>query len=506
LAFTLRPTIFSNGLILISVPLIFELAFAGTLFYLQQDYEAKLKDQIHANQVLLHTNEMWLAVMDLTSSSFAAKIFPNRHRTNPRFTLEQFENEYRKLMGLLDRQPNQQRLVWEMHELAVGMVNVTSDFEEPSLLDGFGALRGTMQQFKRIDMYMKRLGDDMETFRKPWRDKNAQITNEVDRIRKLIMTITLSGIAVSVLMAGLLFTYFMRSIYEGIQRLMENTHRVAQKKALLPETGRADELAQLDHTLHEMAKAVEAASLEQERLQELKQDFFNMVTHDMRTPLSSVVLAIETLGSGMFGALPVDAHTTLERAETNANMLVKLITDLLDLDAADKRELKLHREEFDARAVFDEVVGLVQPLAERARVTLKVQCEAEKMYADRYVISRVLTNLVSNAIKFSAQDSEVLIHATCHADRIEVEVIDHGRGIPPELLTDVFTRFHQVEKDDAHKKRGSGLGLTIAKAFVEAHGGEIGVESEVGKGCRFWFWLPLKVANSVVPADDIIHS
>jgi signal transduction histidine kinase len=437
---------------------------------------------------------MWLGVMDLTSSTFGSKIFPNKP-FHSRFSPQAFENEYHQLMALLDHQPREQRLLWEIHAVCVALVNTTNDFEDPSLLDGFGALRGTMLQFRRVDALMGRLADDIEAFRTPWQKRTEQIAGEVDASRKRIMAVTVAGIAVSVLMAGLLFTYFMRSIYESIQRLMENTHRVALKKALLPETGESDELAQLDHTLHEMAKAVEAASLEQERLQELKQDFFNMVTHDMRTPLTSVVLAIETLGSGMFGDLPPAAVSTLEHAESNATMLVKLITDLLDLDAADKRELKLHWEEFEARSIFDEVMELVQPLAERARVRLKVNCDVEKMYADRYVITRVLTNLVGNAIKFSPPDSEVTVRGALAGDRIEVEVIDQGRGIPPEYIQDVFTRFHQVEKDDAHKKRGSGLGLTIARSFVEAHGGEISVESEVGKGSRFWFWLPTRAAT-----------
>jgi signal transduction histidine kinase len=485
-----RSTIFTNGLILISVPLLFELAFAGTLLYLQHDYEAKLKEQIQAAEVVYRTNDLWLNVMDLETSRFARKIFPRRGEHKNRFSPEKMDSDYRELQNLLEGQPGQQRLLFEIRALSVALIRATNKFEDPNPLDGFGALRGTMEQFMVVHHLMSRLGDDMQAFRTPWEVRTAAAAAGVEQTRKLIGTVTYGGIAVSLLMAGLLFTYFMRSIYEGIRRLMDNTHRVAQQQPLLPEIGRVDELGQLDHTMHEMARAVEAASLEQKRLQVLKQDFFNMVTHDMRTPLSSVVMAIETLNSGMYGQIPASAMETLEHAEANANMLVKLISDLLDLDAADNRELKLHREMFDTNGVFDEVAQLVQPLADHTRVAIKLDCQVDSMFGDRYVITRVLTNLVSNAIKFSPADSVVTVRGALHDDRYEVEVIDQGRGIPPELVDRVFNRFQQVEKDDARKKRGSGLGLTIAKSFVEAHGGEIFVESEVGKGSRFWFWLP----------------
>lgn len=487
---------------MISVPLLFELAFAGTLLYLQHDYEAKLNEQIRASEVLARTNDLWLGVMDMTSSIFAAKVFPN-HKANqsPRFSAAKMQEDYDTLMRLLSDEPVQQHLLHDIGTISVALAQETENFEGPSPLDGFGTLRGTMQGFRKVDKLMVMLGDDMERFRRPWQDRTAKTAEAVAHTRKMITAVTIGGIALSVLIAGLLFTYFIRNIHEGIKRLMDNTHRIAQQKPLLSEMGSGDELGQLDHTMHEMAKAVEAATLEQQRLQQLKQDFFNMVTHDMRTPLSSVVLAIETLASGMYGEIPKTALSTLEHAEANADMLVKLISDLLDLDAADHREMKLHREDFDAKAAFSEVASLLEPLAEHSGVKIDVDCAIDTIFGDRYVITRVLTNLVSNSIKFSPPNGVVTIRGGMRGGRYEIEVIDQGRGIPPEMQAAVFERFRQVDKDDKQKRHGSGLGLTIAKSFVEAHGGEIAVDSEVGRGSRFWFWLPAHIVESAAVSD-----
>ena len=487
---TLRPTIFSNGLILISIPVLFEIAFAGTLFALQQDYEKKLQAQVHANEIILHTNEMWLAVMDLTVGFFATKVFPSKNLST-RFHVTKIDVEYRALTKLLEKEDSSQ--LPKLHRMRVranSLISISQSFDDPNLMGGVAGLRGNLLQFKGLQLMIKYLGDDMVALREPWQRRTEEAELASIEARKLIETVTISGVVVSLILAGLLFTYFMRNIYYGIRRLMENTVRFAQKEPLLPASTRSDELAQLDRTFHKMAQTVEAASVEQKRLQQLKQDFFYMITHDMRTPISSIILSIESLSSGLAGDVSEEAMPTVARVEKNANMLINLITDLLDLETAESQGLKLQFEEFDIKEALEEVAQLVESLANRAGVTVSVEAGEETVSADRIRFLRVLTNLVGNAIKFSPPDSKVILRAKCDNNRLTVEVVDQGRGIPAEHIEAIFDRFHQVEKDDSRKKQGSGLGLPIAKAFVEAHGGEIGVESKPEKGSRFWFWIP----------------
>ncbi len=502
---TLRPTIFSNGLILISIPLIFELAFAGTLFVLQQDYEKKLQSQIHSNSIISHTNEMWLAVMDLTVGFFATKVFPQK-RLSTRFHPSKIDVEYRALSKLLATEdPSQLPKLHRMRARANALIRISASFADPNLMGGVAGLRGNLAQFQNLQLMIKYLGDDMVAFREPWERRTEEAEIAMEEVRKTINIVTISGVVVSIILAALLFNYFIRGIYSGISNLMENTLRFARKEDLLPLSDRTDELAQVDRIFHEMAEYVEAASLDKEKVQQLKQDFFHMITHDMRTPLSSLVLSIESLSSGMVGEVPEDAMPTLGSAERSVNRLMNLITDLLDLETAESQGIKLHMEEFDIRDILEEVVDVVEFMADRAGITLKIECSADTLYADRIRILRVLTNLVTNAIKFSPTDSFITMIAKPEGHKIDFEIIDEGRGVPKEQRKKIFDRFHQVEKDDSRKKKGSGLGLSIAKTFVEAHGGRIGVESEPGKGSKFWFWIPKKLdktSKAELPQED----
>ncbi|MCC6978654.1 MAG: HAMP domain-containing histidine kinase [Candidatus Melainabacteria bacterium] len=493
---TLRPTIFSNGLLLISIPLFFELAFAGTLFYLQLDYESKLQQQIHANKVVARTNEMWLAVMDLTTSIFATKVFPDK-QLHCRWPINKIDHEYEALVKLIEHEPSHLPTLHRMRDRAMSVLASSRSFEDPELSGGIAGLRGNLQKFQRLKFGISSLGDEMVRFRAPFLQRTEKADAEMREARTKIAFVTISGVGASIVLAGLLFSLFMRNIYSGIRRLMENTILFAVNKPLIPAPDRDDELSQLEKTFHIMTKTVAETAEEQARLEQLKQEFFHMVTHDMRTPISSIILSTESLSSGLAGEISPEALPTVERVEKNANMLMNLITDLLDLETAESQGVKLLIEDFDIKELLEEVAQLVETQAARANVAVKIESDSLPVHADRMRILRVVTNLVTNAVKFSPKNSTVTLRAQQGENRLAVEVIDEGRGIPADHIQAVFNRFHQVEKDDSRKKRGSGLGLSIAKVFVEAHRGRILVESEPGKGSRFWFWIPNKIDKIV---------
>jgi PAS domain S-box-containing protein len=234
---------------------------------------------------------------------------------------------------------------------------------------------------------------------------------------------------------------------------------------------------------------------ERKEIERMKQEFVAMVSHDLRTPLTSIQGFLTLLQTGMYGSLNENGSQNLDIAEANISRLIGLINDLLDIEKMESGKLKMEMRNIDMDTVFERSVGAVIGFADQQRVKL-VSEETDLMaYGDSDRLIQVLVNLLSNAIKFSPKESIVRLQAVAFDDYVEVRVIDQGRGVPAEYRDVIFERFQQVKTSDATKKGGSGLGLAICKAIIEGHDGKIGVDSEEGKGSTFWFRVPLQGAT-----------
>lgn len=241
---------------------------------------------------------------------------------------------------------------------------------------------------------------------------------------------------------------------------------------------------------------------ERKQIEKMKQEFFDMVSHDMRTPLSSVALGIQAVTKSKTYTLPESAAGLLKKAEENAVLLIRLVNDLLDMDKIESGKIELRYARFSIKRACDKAITIVSALAERKKLAIAGPTDDILVVGDPDRILRVIINLLANAIKFSPKKTSIEVRFAATPDYIEVSIQDQGRGIPPEMCDHVFDRFTQVEIGDATKKGGSGLGLAICKSFVELHNGSIGVESELEKGSRFWFRLPLSNRTDVPTEDE----
>lgn len=230
-------------------------------------------------------------------------------------------------------------------------------------------------------------------------------------------------------------------------------------------------------------------------LEQLKDEFVSVVSHELRTPLTSIQGALDLLAGGALEARPDYARHMLKIAAKNADRLVRLINDILDIERIESGKVTMVKQVCDVAHLMTAAVDTVDSIAKQAQVKLAVTSLSARVWADPDRIIQVLTNLLSNAIKFSEANATVWLTAAIDSasepTQIIVRVRDRGRGIPENKLETIFGRFQQVDASDSRKKGGTGLGLAICRSIVQHHDGRIWVESTLGEGSSFFFTLPL---------------
>ncbi len=238
-------------------------------------------------------------------------------------------------------------------------------------------------------------------------------------------------------------------------------------------------------------------------VEKLKDEFVSTVTHELRTPLTSIRGSLGLLASGKLGVLPEKGKRLLDIASANTERLVRLINDILDIERMESGRITIVKSACDTRAVAMQAIEVVRPLAERAGIALEAEVPSLPLLADGDRVVQTLTNLLGNAVKFSDAGTTIRVRAAREDRNIRFSVSDEGRGIPEDKRGAIFERFQQVDSSDAREKAGSGLGLAICRSIVRQHGGDIGVESELGKGSTFFFTIPAE-AESISASKSIL--
>jgi signal transduction histidine kinase len=310
--------------------------------------------------------------------------------------------------------------------------------------------------------------------------------NRHDLLLATVLLLFAGGIAVS------LGYYLSVSLTDRVTDLSRAAGRIAQGQldARVPELGR-DELAELARTFNDMAVQIERAEQQQRELDRLRRDLVAWIGHDLRTPLTSVRVIVEALADKVVED-PETVARYLETAQHQIGSLSLLLDDLFEMAQIDAGGLKLERHPNSICDLISDTLEAFTALAERQGVSLEGAAppEADPVVMDVGKIGRVLNNLLDNALRHTPQGGTVHVGAAVEEDCVRVEVSDTGEGIPSADVRHVFESFYRGEKSRSRATGGAGLGLAIASGIVEAHGGQIGVDSAVGQGTRVWFTLP----------------
>ena len=228
-------------------------------------------------------------------------------------------------------------------------------------------------------------------------------------------------------------------------------------------------------------------------LERMKDEFISTVSHELRTPLTSLRAALGLVTGGALAKKPEKQQQMLEIAIGNTDRLIRLVNDFLDIERISSGNAELHSSVCSAKLLFERAASLQQAAADKNSLRFEIQANGVEVYADPDRILQALTNLISNAIKFSPAGKTITLSAN-RIDEAEArfDVHDEGRGIPADKLDAIFERFQQVDASDSRAMGGTGLGLAICRSIVAQHGGLIWATSPPGQGATFHFTLPTR--------------
>lgn len=230
---------------------------------------------------------------------------------------------------------------------------------------------------------------------------------------------------------------------------------------------------------------------EEKIIESIKQDFVDMVSHDLRSPLSSLQVAFDLLLEGAYGAVPAPAERELNRARDNIERLLEFVNDLLDFQKLKHGNLQVECEQAQVRLAAQAAVNFVKPALDAKNITLDLDENEITFFADAKKITQVLTNLLTNAIRYSPFNGTISLNWRETPDGVEISVADNGPGIAEEHQKIIFEAFEQTP-ESIEKAEGTGLGLAICKLICDAHKGSISLESALGQGSKFTILIPGK--------------
>ena len=283
------------------------------------------------------------------------------------------------------------------------------------------------------------------------------------------------------------------SLIEPVRRMDERLKLITSGAfAGRVEIPNQDELGALAANLNRMSEELGRLYQQLEATSRHKSEFLANMSHELRTPLNAIIGFSEVLLERMFGELNPKQEEYLQDIMTSGRHLLSLINDILDLSKIEAGRMELELTKFDLPAAMENALTLVRGRAEAHAIALTQDVDQRlgEFVADERKLKQVLVNLLSNAVKFTPEGGRVEVRAAPADGAVEISVSDTGVGIAPEDQEAIFEEFRQAGGDYTRKREGTGLGLSLARKFVELQGGRLWVKSEMGNGSTFTFTLP----------------
>jgi signal transduction histidine kinase len=323
-----------------------------------------------------------------------------------------------------------------------------------------------------------------------WLTAKLMFINQHDLILATILLIFAGGISIA-------FGYFIsNSITHDLQILVFGAKEISKGDfATRVSVSGEDEVAQLALAFNQMAARLKNTAETERALDEARRNLVAWASHDLRTPLASLKVMLDAMAEGIVND-PETIERYLKQSQNEVSQMSILLDDLFELAQLDAGYLDLEFQRISLSDLISDTLEGFSAKAKAKSISLQgsITDEVDPIWAAPDKISRILDNLVSNALRYTPSGGNIFIEARLNDDQVLIEVRDSGSGITPKDLPHVFDRFYRGEKsrtrNEKNQSGGIGLGLSIVKGLIKAHGGEIGVNSELGSGTTFWFTLP----------------
>ncbi len=474
----MRVGLFTKGLILVAIPLVLQLI---TIFYFVNMYNSAT-ESLRYQTVAVDAAMQVLKVADLTHD-LADSLIDCMH------------TDMRVAFGSLAAQVEQLNTeLSALRSCGLPYTDISSRTDKiADLLTGLNLrLAESFEDAKRLDT--KRVIDDVQSARTTlsrhldWLGARAMEPPtglvQLDDAPVLIQNAMIVSMIVNLLTAVLMWYVIRRSVVSQIQRMEVNFRNLSENRELMPPLKGDDEVAAFDRSFHDIVDGVLSARLE-------RQEYLDIVSSSLRKPLLDVDAFLASVERQSYGAPNTKGQAALTAASRSLKRLIALLNELIDFDQIERGTMTLSVKNVKPSDVLNYAIDSMKTGGEQPTIVVETIENEQAIQADPDRLVQVIINLLANAIKFSSPESTITLSILQTADDTVISVEDQGQGIPDELKDRVFSRFEQVDPlKDSKNQKGSGLGLFICKTIVDAHGGEIWVESTVGMGSKFSFSIP----------------
>jgi signal transduction histidine kinase len=516
-----------KALLVISLPILFQIAFVGVLAQMEHRADNYRVWQTHSSETSLATYRLLGVVLDAdaASKSYVGTRNP-AHLVVYRRAISAIPRELVPLRALSALEESERAEIdlpdkYRVSDLEESLRPLLAEYEQENRLvaanRGEEALaqlhaRGPakLNAFRaQVGGFLAEEGAVQQRQQRDWQDSQRNLRTAVIASALLNVMITISVLLLT-----------LRGVKARLARLVQNTDRLGRGEQLFAPVEGGDEIAQLDASFHamaaqlqhteqalhremwELAEAQHTLTQQKQALEELnaeKNRFIGMAAHDLRNPL----FAVSSFADVLKRREPLTPRqlVAVEQIQATVRSMKRLVDDFLDASKIESGTLQLRRAECDIASIARACVDVLRAAAEQKQIALQLDGEPEaRAFADGDKIGQVVTNLVSNALKFSPIGSTVTVGIARTAQLVELAVRDEGAGIAADELHLLFRPFSMTTTDSTAGESRTGLGLAICRRIIEEHGGTIAVESVPGRGSTFRFVLPLEPSIAVQPS------